>query len=288
MKNYNSVDFVNFVCDCFINSHDNKDIIYDSIKNLNYKDRKENIYKFVKNKEFYKKIFLERVKFLSTHINLSQNDIIETLTKVQFHPKFGWIVSNKRAKAYLGKYSIYGNPEITIGNRTYLSGFGIIRGNGKLNIGSYCSFATGMYLNLSNENQPIDYPASIGFGNEARMIEDNYLNEFKINYCTPKENKVDIGNDVWMGKDVSIFTGLKIGHGAVIGTKALVTNNCVPFGIYAGIPAKFIRFRFSEKIIEEILEIKWWNWSEERIKLNGTFFRTDLSKYKGSIKDIIY
>src|SRR3989339_791984 len=92
----------------------------------------------------------------------------------------------------------------------------------------------------------------------------------------------------YLGKS-SIYEGVKlgIGNGCAIGANSLVTKNCEPFGIYAGIPAKLIRYRFSKRIIEQLLDINWWSWTDEKIHKNQLFFNTDLSSFDGIVNDLI-
>ena len=82
------------------------------------------------------------------------------------------------------------------------------------------------------------------------------------------DNKGDIiiGNDVWIGYEAVILSGVTIGAGAGIGTRAVVTKDVPSYTIVGGVPAKPIRKRFSEDTISTLLKIKWWDWPEERIK----------------------
>ena len=77
-----------------------------------------------------------------------------------------------------------------------------------------------------------------------------------------------IGNDVWIGFEAVILSGVTIGDGAVIGTRAVVTKDVSPYTIVGGVPAKPIRKRFSDDVISELLKLRWWDWSENRIKKN--------------------
>ena len=77
-----------------------------------------------------------------------------------------------------------------------------------------------------------------------------------------------IGNDVWIGENVTIKDGVKIGNGAVIGTAAVVTKDVPPYAIVAGVPAKIIKYRFDDKKIQLLQDIKWWDWSPEMIYKN--------------------
>lgn len=70
-----------------------------------------------------------------------------------------------------------------------------------------------------------------------------------------------------------ILSAVIVGDGAVIGAGSIVTHDVPPCGVAAGIPARVIKMRFSPNIIEQLLEIKWWDWSEEKIALNRTFFK---------------
>ena len=84
------------------------------------------------------------------------------------------------------------------------------------------------------------------------------------------DNKGDIviGNDVWIGFEAVILSGVTIGDGAIIGTRAVVTKDVPPYTIVGGVPAKPIRKRFSDSVISELLKVQWWNWSDNRIKKN--------------------
>lgn len=84
------------------------------------------------------------------------------------------------------------------------------------------------------------------------------------------DNKGDIvvGNDVWIGYEAVIMSGVKIGDGAVVGTRAVVTKDVPPYTIVGGVPAKPIRRRFDDEIIDKLLALRWWDWDEDRIKRN--------------------
>lgn len=77
-----------------------------------------------------------------------------------------------------------------------------------------------------------------------------------------------IGNDVWIGYDALIMPGVKIGDGAVIGARSVVTKDVEPYTIVGGNPAKIIRKRFDDTAIEKLLKIQWWNWEIEKIMAN--------------------
>ena len=92
------------------------------------------------------------------------------------------------------------------------------------------------------------------------------------------DNKGDIvvGNDVWIGYESVILSGVTIGDGAIIGTRAVVTKDIPPYTIVGGIPAKPIRRRFDDKTITKLLQIKWWDWPKERIAKNMAAIKAGL------------
>ncbi len=82
------------------------------------------------------------------------------------------------------------------------------------------------------------------------------------------DNKGDtvIGNDVWIGYEAVVMPGVKIGNGAIVGTRALVTKDVPPYTIVGGVPAKPIRKRFDDITIEKLESLCWWDWDKEKIK----------------------
>ena len=83
---------------------------------------------------------------------------------------------------------------------------------------------------------------------------------------------VEIGNDVWIGADAIILSGVKVGDGAVIGAGAVVSKDVPPYAIAGGVPAKIIKYRFPQDVIDSFLRIKWWNWPLEKIEGNIDLF----------------
>lgn len=81
-----------------------------------------------------------------------------------------------------------------------------------------------------------------------------------------KSRSVTIGNDVWIGSHVLINGGVKIGDGAVIGAGAVVVKDVPPYAVVGGVPAKIIKYRFSDDVIARLTEMKWWDWPEERLR----------------------
>lgn len=135
----------------------------------------------------------------------------------------------------------------------------------KLKIGKYCSLAYGVRFLFNSANHNMDslstYPFPLFYeqwGLDRKDVSDSWSNK----------GNIVIGNDVWIGYEAVIMAGVTVGDGAIIGARALVTKDVSPYTIVGGIPAKPIKKRFSEQIISKLLEIEWWNWSEERIANN--------------------
>ena len=125
-------------------------------------------------------------------------------------------------------------------------------------IGKFCSLAGDIDIGLSAHptqylsTSPFLYVDLLGYNN----------NNCREIYSEP----VTIGNDVWIGENVSILMGIKIGDGAIIGAHALVTKDVPPYSIAVGVPAKILRYRFEKNIINDLLKLKWWDLDDKYIK----------------------
>ena len=133
----------------------------------------------------------------------------------------------------------------------------------RLIIGKFCSIACGAKFIFNCANHTLKSLSTYTF---PLFFEEWDLP--KSDVATAWDNKGDIviGNDVWVGYDAVIMAGVKIGDGAIIGTRAIVTNDVEPYSIVGGVPAKEIRKRFALEVINQLLELQWWNWPIERIR----------------------
>ena len=138
----------------------------------------------------------------------------------------------------------------------------------RLIIGKFCSIACGVKFLFNCANHTLKSLSTYTF---PLFYVDWELE--KSNVASAWDNKGDIviGNDVWIGFEAVILAGVKIGDGAIIGTRAVVTKDVPPYSIVGGIPAKVIRKRYSPDIIEQLLSLRWWDWTKDRIKRNLPF-----------------
>jgi acetyltransferase-like isoleucine patch superfamily enzyme len=148
-------------------------------------------------------------------------------------------------------------------------------------IGKYCSVGPNVTVGYGDHpinfvsTSPVFYQSNSAF--DLKPEKDRFIGN----------DKVTIGNDVWIGANVYVKNGVSIADGAVIGSGAVVTKNVEPYSIVGGVPAKFIRFRFSEAQIASLLKIKWWNWERDIIARNLEAIGNDnidefIEKFSGS------
>lgn len=165
-------------------------------------------------------------------------------------------------RSLINKVLFDGN--ITIGSNTTVNGpsteFYAIEH--PITIGNFCSIARGTAIQEHNH----DIECITTYFIKHRIFDERY------GIDAVSKGSITIGNDVWIGTQTTILTGVTIGDGAVIAANSVVTTDVPAYAIVGGTPAKVIKYRFSEEIIAELLELKWWDWDIDRIKSHKALF----------------
>ncbi len=134
-------------------------------------------------------------------------------------------------------------------------------------IGAFCSISDHVFV--GGAEHPMDWVStSPVFQNVRHSGPSKRFAKFDL----PKSKKTVIGNDVWIGHGVTIKQGVVVGDGAVIGSNAVVTKDVPPYAVVGGIPAKVIKYRFPQEVIDRLEEIQWWNLPDEEITKRIDFF----------------
>lgn len=140
-----------------------------------------------------------------------------------------------------------------------------------LQIGRYCSMANN--VGQLGDGHPTDWVTSSPFthnpqplGGFAAYLQGAGATPFHLYDFDQGSATIEIGNDVWIGEHALLKPGIKIGDGAIIATRAIVTHDIPPYAIVGGIPARVIRYRFPEDVVERIHATQWWRYGPEVIQ----------------------
>jgi virginiamycin A acetyltransferase len=180
------------------------------------------------------------------------------------HPVPGW-----KGTRYLR--SIVTNPQIEVGDYSYYDDsrgpehfearcvrylFDFV--GDKLIIGKFCAIAQGAQFIMNGANHPLS-----GFSTFPWSSFEGWKENAPVEW--PNKGNTVIGNDVWIGREAVIMPGVSIGHGAIIGTRAVVAKDVPPYAVAVGNPARLAKRRFDDATIAALLEIAWWDWPPEEI-----------------------
>lgn len=153
-----------------------------------------------------------------------------------------------------------------IGNYTSIGRYSKIR---SADIGKYCSISWDVTIGAVAHPLAQISTCALTYKKEYHLIHKD------IPY---PQKRVVVGNDVWIGCNSVIMSGVTIGDGAVIGAGAVVTKDVEPYTIVVGIPAHAIRKRVDESLIQRLEDIRWWDWSQKQLKDNLEWFSMDLTE----------
>lgn len=127
-------------------------------------------------------------------------------------------------------------------------------------VGKFCCIGRNLEVYLGG-NHRTDWVTTYPFGS----LYQDVFNKFNgLGHPSTKGN-VMIGNDVWIADNVTIMSGVTIGDGAVVANNSHVVKDVEPYTVVGGNPAKWIKYRFTKEQIKQLLEIKWWDWADEKI-----------------------
>lgn len=171
------------------------------------------------------------------------------------------VVSNPNI--LIGDYTYYDDPEDSENfEQNVLYHYPFV--GDKLIIGKFCALATGIKFIMNGANHKLSgfstYPFEI-FGNGWERVMPQ-AHEY------PFKGDTTVGHDVWIGYQAIIMPGITIGHGAIVAAKSVVTRDVPPYAIVGGNPAQVLRKRFSDEVIDRLLQVAWWNWDIEKITQN--------------------
>ncbi len=183
------------------------------------------------------------------------------------------------------------NPNIIVGDFTYFGDADFeshvthhydFNGD-KLIIGKFCQIASGVNFIMNGANHQMNSVSTYPF-----YIFEGWEQETPPLSKMPLKGDTVVGNDVWIGQNAIILPGVHIGDGAIIGLNSVVTKDIEPYTIVAGNPAKVIRKRLDNKLIELMLELKWWDKSIEEIKsLIPILTDNNIEKVKNEIRILL-
>ena len=190
-------------------------------------------------------------------------------------------------------------PNISIGDYTYYDDdvaptefernnvlFNYPEFGDKLIIGKFCQIAQNVKFIMGAANHRLSsittYPFNV-FGGAWQENTPPHLKQL------PFKGDTVIGNDVWIGRESVIMPGVKIGDGSIIAAYSIVTKDIEPYSVVGGNPAKFIKKRFDDELIELLLQTRWWDFAPEKlVDILPLLCETDLAKVKQALKVMLY
>jgi len=164
----------------------------------------------------------------------------------------------------VGDYTYYDDPVAPEGfqENNVLYHFGFV--GDRLEIGKFCALAAGTTFIMNGANHRMDGPSTYPFP----IFGGAWAEQADLLANLPQKGDTLVGHDVWFGYHSTIMPGVKIGHGAIIASKSVVTKDVPPYATVGGNPAKVVGMRFDDATIKRLLAVAWWHWPIERITTN--------------------
>lgn len=168
----------------------------------------------------------------------------------------------KAPNIFIGDYTYYDDPIDPTGFEMNNVLFNWPQFGDKLIIGKFCSIASGVQFIMGSANHRISsvtaYPFNV-FGGAWEENTPPHLEQL------PFKGDTVVGNDVWIGRECTIMPGVKIGDGAIIAACSVVTKDVEAYSVVGGNPARFIKKRFDDELIELLQKVRWWDFEAEKL-----------------------
>ncbi len=186
---------------------------------------------------------------------------------------------------HIGDYTYYDDPINPTGFEKNNVLFNYPEFGDKLIIGKFCSIAFGTKFIMCPANHRINsittYPFNVFGGLWSERTPEHFLQ-------LPFKGDIVVGNDVWFGRECVIMPGIKIGDGAIIAAYSIVTKDVEPYSVVGGNPARFIKKRFNDELIQLLLRLKWWDFdSDSLVEVLPLLCDPDLDKVTMQIKKML-
>ena len=170
-----------------------------------------------------------------------------------------------------GRHTILCGERLVVGRHTYAGNVTIGGKHADVDIGNYCAFAEGLVIMAGPSWHAPEHASNFPFGHVPVFNESGWDRR-------QPATRLRIGHDVWIGRNAMILNAVSsIGHGAVIGAGAVVTRDVPDYAVVGGVPAAVIKYRFKPDVIAALLDLRWWHWTDEEVRLNRGFFSRDIS-----------
>ncbi|MFF2197851.1 CatB-related O-acetyltransferase [Streptomyces sp. NPDC058157] len=178
----------------------------------------------------------------------------------------------------VGEYSYYDDPDdaTAFETRNVLYHYG----PEKLRIGKFCALGTGVRFIMNGANHRMDGPSTFPFP----VMGGAWAEHFDLITGLPGRGDTVVGNDVWIGYHAMVMPGVRIGHGAVIASGAVVVDDVPDYGIVGGNPARLLRTRYTDDEIARLCALAWWDWPTEHLTAH---LRVVMSGTVGELEDVV-